>query len=86
MLVLRARRQKERHQVSNHFDGDGFAQLREPIRVILARDEELGLHESNGEDSSQARVASPPPAYGLWRCSVVGKTGTLYEEILLTAL
>lgn len=86
MLVLRARRQKERHRVPNHVDGDGFAQPREPIRVILARDEELGLHESNSEESSQARLVSPPPAYGLWRCSVVRKTWTSRGGILLTSL
>ena len=52
----------------------GIARPREPIRVILARDEELGLQDNNmvAEDKEIA-IPPPPPAYGLWRCSVVGK-------------
>ena len=62
----------------------GFAQPRQPIPVVLARDEELGLHdhhhhynhgrsehegeEDNGRDDV---LPPPPPAYGLWRNSVV---------------
>ena len=51
----------------------GFvARPREPIRIILARDEELGLHENNMvEEDKGIAVPPPPPAYGLWRCSVV---------------
>lgn len=70
-LLLQARRRKQRHRASGELDRNGFAQPGEPIRVILARDEELGLHESNFEEMNPERVASPPPAYGLWRCSVV---------------
>lgn len=70
-LLLQARRRKQKHRTSSLLDRNGFAQPEEPIRVILVRDEELGLHESNFEEMNPARVASPPPAYGLWRCSVV---------------
>lgn len=52
-----------------------FAQPRQPIPVVLARDEELGLHNDNNggvedEDTDEA-LPPPPPAYGLWRSSVV---------------
>lgn len=51
-----------------------FEQPRHPIPVVLARDEELGLHDDNGgaedEDTDKA-LPPPPPAYGLWRNSVV---------------
>ncbi|KAK6216752.1 hypothetical protein QIS74_06866 [Colletotrichum tabaci] len=41
----------------------GYAVPREPIRVVLARDE-----EEQGEVSEA--VQAKPPAYGLWRESV----------------
>ena len=53
----------------------GFAQPREPIPVVLARDEELGLHnDHNGgveDGDTDEALPPPPPAYGLWRSSVV---------------
>lgn len=53
----------------------GFAEPRTPIRVLMTRDEELGLynndHEAAEEETSDITPAPPPPAYGLWRCSVV---------------
>ena len=55
----------------------GFAQPRQPIPVVLARDEELGSHDENGrvdedeEDDIDRALPPPPPAYGLWRNSVV---------------
>lgn len=69
MLVLSARRRGREISDMTEVDEDGFAP-REPIRVILARDEELGLHE-NYDESNSFPIAQPPPAYGLWRCSVV---------------
>lgn len=42
----------------------GYAVPREPIRVVLARDEE----EQGGVSEA---VKARPPAYGLWRESVV---------------
>jgi len=56
----------------------------EPIRVVLARDEELGLTDDVMQAEVRAavaaggegrvvgdRVARPPPVYGVWRGSVV---------------
>lgn len=54
----------------------GFAQPTQPIPVVLARDEELGLHDDNGRvvedgENTDEALPPPPPAYGLWRNSVV---------------
>ena len=43
---------------------DGFARPQHPIRVITARDEEI-------VEGPSAATLAPPPAYGLWRSSVV---------------
>lgn len=52
--------------------GDGYAQPRTPIPIILARDEELGFVGDDMEEEHEANMPTPPPpAYGLWRCSVV---------------
>ena len=50
-----------------------MVQPQQPIRVILARDEELGLvgPEAGGLDLEKALPPPPPPAYGLWRNSMV---------------
>ena len=52
-----------------------FAQPRQPIPVVLARDEELGLHNDNNggveNENTHDALPPPPPAYGLWRSSVV---------------
>lgn len=52
---------------------EDYAQPETPIPIILARDEELGLHDDDASaDSDSIRpVQHPPPAYGLWRSSVV---------------
>lgn len=42
----------------------GYAVPRQPIRVVLARDEEAAGIESDATKTN-------PPAYGLWRESVV---------------
>lgn len=47
--------------------------------MVLARDEEMGLHDGDdgrveheeGEDDIDNELQPPPPAYGLWRSSVV---------------
>jgi hypothetical protein len=44
----------------------GFANPQVPIRVALARDEEAAGIESDA-------TKMPPPAYGLWRESVVSR-------------
>jgi hypothetical protein len=46
----------------------GFANPQVPIRVALARDE-----EAVGIESDATKL--PPPAYGLWRESVVSSCG-----------
>ncbi|KAF2662485.1 hypothetical protein K491DRAFT_700286 [Lophiostoma macrostomum CBS 122681] len=52
---------------------EGFNPVR-PIRVHLARDEELGVADDVEDELSDSekekKVALPPPAYGLWRSSV----------------
>lgn len=58
----------------NADDEAGFAQPRQPIPVVLARDEELGLHDDNDRVEEEEEIGKalppPPPAYGLWRNSV----------------
>jgi hypothetical protein len=56
------------HRVPSVAGPRGYAQPAEPIHVVLARDEEVV-----GQDPgpSQVKLAAPPPAYGLWRNSVV---------------
>ena len=52
----------------------GFARPSQPIPVVLTRDEELGLHDDNGrveEGEIDQALPPPPPAYGIWRSSVV---------------
>jgi hypothetical protein len=46
---------------------DGFAHPQHPIRVITVHDEEVA-------ESLGAATLPPPPAYGLWRSSVVSPT------------
>lgn len=48
----------------------GYAEPDRPIPVVLAGDEEI-MAESNGASSAQEKLTAPPPAYGLWRSSVV---------------
>lgn len=72
MLVLSSRKRRLPGGVPSELDEEGFAQPRKPIRVILARDEELGLHEHAEATQPNSTITAPPPAYGLWRCSVVG--------------
>lgn len=64
MLVIRPRSDDEaRPPMPQLVAPGGYAVPREPIRVVLARDEE----ESEISDAAKAK----PPAYGLWRESVV---------------
>jgi hypothetical protein len=66
MLVVRPRRDDESRGHLPRFIGPGgYAVPRQPIRVVLARDEEAA-----GIDSDTTKTK--PPAYGLWRESVVG--------------
>ena len=54
---------------------EGFADISSPIRVVLARDEELGISGTQLVDLEKG-MTPPPPAYGLWRGSVVSLTAS----------
>lgn len=54
---------RETTQLPQMYGPGGFAIPREPIRVVMARDEEAA-----GIESETAKIN--PPAYGLWRESV----------------
>lgn len=68
------------HRVPSVVGPLGYAQPPHPIHVVLARDEEIAIEgaAANGGDNPAAATATttkltaPPPAYGLWRSSVVG--------------
>jgi hypothetical protein len=64
------RRSRPRH--AKELPKDGF-KPEVPIRVHLARDDEIAAQNDDGtlESEKLANVKIPPPAYGLWRCSVV---------------
>jgi hypothetical protein len=68
MLVVRGGRNQEdsenRSRLPQMYGPGGYAIPREPIRVVLARDEEAAGIESEATKTN-------PPAYGLWRESVV---------------
>ena len=51
----------------------GFARPRQPIRVTMVQDEELHNRDGSAviEDDGEKELPPPPPAYGLWRSSVV---------------
>ena len=66
--LLRPEKDASTHRVPEIAGVHGYAQPDRPIPVHLARDEELAL-EANTEDPDKPRI--PPPAYGLWRSSVV---------------
>ncbi|ORY15708.1 hypothetical protein BCR34DRAFT_477604 [Clohesyomyces aquaticus] len=71
MLALHPEDESSRPRIPDMTGPEGFQPIR-PIRVHLARDEELGLaDESDPDDAEKEKVIShPPPAYGLWRSSV----------------
>jgi hypothetical protein len=50
---------------------EDYAQPEQPIRVVLARDEEIGISGTSDTLGGTDGPTPPPPAYGLWRCSVV---------------
>lgn len=71
MMVVRGNRNSEDSESSRqttqlpHMYGPGgYAIPREPIRIVMARDEEAA-----GIESETTKIQ--PPAYGLWRESVV---------------
>ncbi len=66
MLIIKppSEEDERRHQLPQMYGPGGYAIPRRPIRVLLARDEEAA-----GVESEATKVQ--PPAYGLWRESVV---------------
>ncbi|KAI4172012.1 MAG: hypothetical protein LQ343_003921 [Gyalolechia ehrenbergii] len=72
MLNLRLRNRTKRHikGVPSAADDEELARPQTPIPVILARDEEIGLHENSSQNDSIRSMQPPPPAYGVWRSSV----------------
>lgn len=72
MLSLSSKRVSEIPRIPDMAGPDGF-QPEQPIRVHLARDEELAEDEDAIPitDPEKEILKAPPPAYGLWRSSVV---------------
>lgn len=73
MVFMQHRGHRQIERVPSQENEEGFARPRAPIRVILARDEELGFHDDEISGETREQVQHPPPAYGLWRSSVVRK-------------
>lgn len=73
MLSIRLRDRTKRRvkRVLRPADDEELAQPQTPIPIILARDEEMGLHGTGNGNNSNSPVQPPPPAYGVWRSSVV---------------
>lgn len=73
MFILRPQKS---HDPLRHMSGldlsSGYAEPPRPIQVHLARDEEAAL-DDGAEEADKDPVQQPPPAYGLWRGSVVSK-------------
>lgn len=66
LLIFRPKPTEERRRsrLPQMYGPGGYAVPRQPIRVVLARDEEAAGIESDATKMN-------PPAYGLWRESVV---------------
>lgn len=66
MIIVRPKTSDaaERERLPEMVGPGGYAVPRRPIRVLLARDEEAAGLESE-------TIKLQPPAYGLWRESVV---------------
>jgi hypothetical protein len=64
VVAIRAPNEEQRPRMSSPIGPGGYANPPCPIRVALARDEEAAGIESEA-------TKFPPPAYGLWRESVV---------------
>jgi len=74
LCIIKLRPQRShRPRIPEYADINGF-KPDVPIRVHLAQDEEIAVAETtNGQPTEEVEglVKQPPPAYGLWRCSVV---------------
>ncbi|KAF9882422.1 u5 snrnp complex [Colletotrichum karsti] len=74
MLVIRPRADEEaRPPMPQLIAPGGYAVPREPIRVVLARDEE-------DQDEISEAAKAKPPAYGLWRESVRVDPNRIYWQ------
>ncbi|MCJ1405476.1 hypothetical protein MMC11_008704 [Xylographa trunciseda] len=68
-LGMLALQKKDARRTTRLSTNGGYAHPQEPIQVVLARDEEMGLEDDGGDEEKE--LPPPPPAYGLWRGSVV---------------
>ena len=68
-LCMLALKKKDARRTTRLLNNGGYAHPEEPIQVMLARDEEMGLEDD--VDDEEKDLPPPPPAYGLWRGSVV---------------
>lgn len=76
LLILRPKRSSDearRNALRGMYGPAGYAIPRQPIRVVLARDEEAAGIESEATKMN-------PPAYGLWRESVRVDPNRIYWE------
>ena len=73
MLIVKNRKKNRPGVASRGSSQEDFARPRRPIRVILARDEEQAISDVdiNIEEEEPKNLPPPPPAYGLWRGSMV---------------
>ncbi|KAF2471066.1 uncharacterized protein BDR25DRAFT_30049 [Lindgomyces ingoldianus] len=74
LCMLALHPEEEGPRIPSMTGPEGFKPIR-PIRVHLARDEELGDADADAsadepQDEEKVKVLHPPPAYGLWRSSV----------------
>ena len=58
----------DRNRIPSQIGPGGYAEPNQPIPVALAADEEA---MAEGDGNIREKVPAPPPAYGLWRSSVV---------------
>ncbi|KMU79172.1 hypothetical protein CISG_07535 [Coccidioides immitis RMSCC 3703] len=56
-----------------------FAEIDRPIHVRFARDEEIAASDTE-DDGQNSPIASPPPAYGLWRGSMRINPNLIYWQ------
>ena len=68
MLALRSRKRHRTQRLGRAGTG-GFAEVHQPIRVMTERDVEMALEGYHDDEAKN--LPPPPPAYGLWRGSVV---------------
>ncbi len=85
MRMLRSSTDEERALRSHRrARSRGYVQPEQPIRVVLARDEEIGISGTDDGLEENKGPTPPPPVYGQWRCSVVSLAIALLVRIALT--